>query len=354
MTDADKAYLTTIANRLLAAQDPVFLMIMPGCEPVCVNQKHVDQFPATAEFLVKSVDEFIDSVNSALASLDRRDPGVPPLPQYADLQLGQHKPLLPVCLCEKLDAVVALDERDCVFEVMYEGQHPTGFEFNLVDQNGLREYAISTALGRRLDDFKHDALAKHRKGLFEARLLPVGLRAIVADEVDADENPVLKVRVRIQEGGGSYVEPKMVPYPAGLPPYKNISDALDSALELLEKDPEAVDRACRIIWDEVRVVNGSNARAYPTLSTVFLNLFEKPGDEVQHALTDIRRRLWDAPLVARELRRFLRERVDSEEFLADCVKRPVVVQKELIQLGATLEFRERVERFAGAISWSNE
>lgn len=315
--------------RFLNSSSPCALLVATGCIPIAVNSAYVEVPRRGRHFQPPSDVPVVCDINDYLkivAETLRR------LPYFARLEESaiagakaphgdQSFPRELRCFCEFESAILALRSEDCTYEISFaalqasESAVDAGFEFNLTSQAGddeERQYQLVMAHTEILGDVC--ANGGRAKGLLQVRLVTSEHASLYVKGIPADG--VLNARVAVNGSSQTPIEwfpasafqvdrTKLVEY-----------NLMDECLEAAEANPtEANIESC--LREALRRILQESPQTYAAYRTMVEGLHEvlhsRP-TEYGKGVSDLRARLYDAPVVASSLRGRLMASLGSPEF----------------------------------------
>lgn len=307
-----------VAERIIAARDPIIVLWMTGCEAIVINPAYKatfknDDFPLaqTAEVFGRTIENFLE---------DKR---------------GKREAR---CFCEdrELKAPISLTHRDCIHEVLWErlmrkfsdyrGQTLTslpGIEFLLENPNGAggeRRYRVARVHARRLTEYSKQA-SELGGDLMEVRMLYAGSVVMPVSDHFNDGAHLIDAEALFEQSNLAFVEKTSFLVDRKNQPYGDVETLIDKALKELDSNPDTpIEAAREILAAGETAIKEEFPDEYPVVHMLVEIVFDPKrvlGDVevLRKRMMALKARLWDAPTVAWPMRTkieaFLEDRQSS-------------------------------------------
>jgi hypothetical protein len=327
------AQMRQIAAGFLFSRHPMVVLAVPGCGPVLINRKHVEdpllRFDHADDLLVQDEAEFVERMMLFLRQQKRGRGG---------------KATAAVrCYCGKIQSFLALRDADCPHEeshrlfLDYAGALVWTPSWEFICKPGgensvtRRRYAVLRTHSRLMGGTTPPSATV--KGLLNTRLVPSHALDLV---VEGPRDGKITARVDVIDDAGrrhGLVEAFSAEVvKKRLKPYRIMENALLKAHD----DPA---NARGYLDAAERTLSGSESN-YP-VQELIQTIFQADGDQPTESIIKQRlhiaaARLWDAPVVGDELRRRLDRAMRMAPSEPRWTKLPVAVQSEIADLSMTL------------------
>jgi hypothetical protein len=333
-------FVRRAAERFLTSRHPVALMGLPGCAPCAISPAHWRsqdlRFPESRRILVQTIEDFLALVKW-IATGD--EGAFFSLPVRLQNSLGVVK-----CYCGKVHSILALRQKDCVHEShhdlfrQYNGALASlsGWEFNLIPTQSVRAsrrvYRVLRTHSRLLAEGRSPILPDV-SSLLEVRFVNSRFLHLVID--GRPECGLLSGRIEASLPGGSRV--------AVVPEIERefdrqdllVYDILDRFLERAYREPL---KAEEILEEGAVALSEGPTPNYP-VTEIITDVLAQPGrgaklssNVVRARIREVRERLWDAPVIAGEVRKMLDRAIASPNVTMSLGSHSIDVQAAIAEL----------------------
>lgn len=320
--------MSAAAQAFVRARHGAVLLAVTGCQPLGVNPAHPKSSRPIRQ--IRTVSAYRSIVAQARA-------------QLCDLvSSGGASPHHQPCYCLGQSHILALRLEDCVYEERFltfrrlpSVWQLRGFEFTFrhSDSEG-RHYAVSRVHAKLIYALQNQFGEAH--GIVEARIITSRFVRLTI----AGDGHEFRLRARLEGGADLFAETVRLS-PDRLGPYRELETALREALGAREHQS-----AVKVLTAFASQA-GMEAGGYSLVDDILRSILAaRSHAELKSRIETHLARLWDAPVVSREVRRELDGR------LADPALRAAVTTEQaadLAMLDMPLEEVEALEQLEGAI-----
>ncbi len=271
---------TAFEGNFTTSSRPRVLLRMPSCLPLAVNITHSIRFGGPYR-VITSEEEYRGAIES-------------------------HKNPSPLCYCEGIRAIVALEREHCAFELLYDSLRrlpapdPRRFEVEFLRGPGRRAnepraYEVYDAHGRLV-----------APDLLDAALVPIPGLILLITGVPQNGLPPASLQLTLSLGGGNILgQFGSSLRPESFPRYVDTDRELAKALSLCQGDAH---RAKEHLLEWVALIPSQD---YPQINTLVSGLLrdDPAAQELTRRITGVREYLFDALAVeGTGIRKTLRDR----------------------------------------------
>ena len=306
------------AEKFFSTTEPMVVMRMPGCQPVCVNREHDSWLAKIGPLATLSHASFRDEVAESPS-------------QFLKAVSAASRADRKACYCERINAILSLRAPDCVFEGLHSEHLETerspqrGFEFYLQpgSQNGSREYDIARVHTWLLDTKDRNLLlARLTPSQFLAASVTLGFKAesriAWSAKITLRQSPKALALFKITDGT-SEVDAKTYE------PYRLFDEALRQAEDNLPEAPSLLHGAL-----DQMLGSAEDYEDYGGFGFFVDHMLIQP--DMPRVLRQVRERLWDGPALAGEVRTALSKFLDSSD-----LHFPLNVRHDVLRLRMSID-----------------